>query len=226
MMTVLQTLPLPQIGLCTDVDLYVRTPEGSAAWWSFDESAVVLGAGDWVTTDTYFGVFSTGKWSRHTTVGEVEIVAGVSGDVEVEAVHDRSGHGPRVVASGRSTGERGEVVLPLRLHDVGDGHVFLRVRAHRDGARFHSMAVRTSEAPQRDVRLGVSVTTFNRPEYVGANVRRLDAYLGRRDDLGDKVRLLVVDNADNLELAPTEHLDRAPSCRTRTWAGRAGSPAG
>ena len=74
---------------------------------------MVLDAGDWVTTDTYFGVVPTGKWRRHTTVGEVEIVAGVTGDVEVEAVHNRAGHGERVVAVGRSTAglERGRAQL-------------------------------------------------------------------------------------------------------------------
>jgi GT2 family glycosyltransferase len=204
MTATLQTLPTPQIGLCTELEMYVCTHRG--AWWSFDESAAVLGAGDWITTDTYFGVFSCGKWRRHTTIERVEIVVGVTGDVEAEVVHRREGHGDRVVAVGRSRSGAAEVVLPLDLADLDEGHVFVWVRAHEDGCRFRSLTVRTADEPAREVRLGISVTTYNRQSYVTANAARLDRYVAARDDLGEIVRLQVIDNAANAALDPTTHL--------------------
>ena len=201
-MFVIQTLPTPQLGLCTDIKLYVR-PFGGA-WYSFTEAAVVLDAGDWVTTDTYFGVIPTAKWARHTSVRRMEVVVGVAGDVDVEAVHNRLHFEGRVIAAERHVGGTGEVVLQLPdVSTLVEGHVFIRVRARSDGSRLRSIVVRSPDQPQREVRLGASITTFNRPEYVRSNVARLDDFVGKRTDLGDRLRLQVVDNARNLELEPT-----------------------
>lgn len=204
-MFTLQTLPMPRVGLCTEAQMYVR-PNGRA-WYSYSEAAVILNAGDGVTTHTYFGVVPTGKWARHTALRSVEIVVGVAGDVEVEAVHYRRHVEPRVVAVGRHDGTSGEVILPLPdLATLAEGHVFLRVRAHGDGVRMRSMTVRTAQEPLRDVRLGVSVTTFNRRDYVRANVGRLDDYVAQRPDVANSVRLQIVDNARNLDLDPCSAL--------------------
>ena len=67
-MFTLQTLPMPRVGLCTEAQMYVR-PNGRA-WYSYSEAAVILNAGDGVTTHTYFGVVPTGKWARHTDVAQ------------------------------------------------------------------------------------------------------------------------------------------------------------
>ena len=204
-MFTLQTLPMPRVGLCTDVLLYVR-PTGRA-WYSYSDSAVILNAGDGVSTDTYFGVVPTGKWARHTTLRSVEIVVGVGGDVEVQAVHYQRHVEPRVVTVGRHDGTSGEVVLPLPdLATLAEGHVYLRVRALGDGAQMHSMTVRTAQEPRREVRLGISITTFNRADYVRANVGRLDDYVARYPEVGANVRLQIVDNARSLDLEPCSAL--------------------
>ena len=200
-MFTLQTLPMPQVGLCSDVSLYVRPLGG--AWYSFTESAVLLNAGDGVATDTYFGSVPTAKWMRHTNVRHVEIVVGVEGDVDVEAVQHRRHFEPRVLAAGCHQGSSGELTLRLpELTELADGHVFIRVRARSDGSRFHSMLVRTSDVPRRAVRLGTSITTYDRGAYVRSNVAHLDAYLAGRPDVAQNLRLQIVDNARNLELEP------------------------
>ena len=91
--------------------------------------------------------------------------------------------------------------------------MFLRVRAHGDGSRFRSMTVRTGDEPRRDVRLG-TVGDHVQPTAVRREPTSLvsTTISSSRDDLGDRVRLLVVDNASNLELEPTDahrHAGRA-----------------
>ncbi len=200
-MHLIQTLPWPTVGLCTDTSLYVRTHRG--AGYSFPDRAVLLNAGDWCSTDTYFGLVPTAKWGRHTGVGEFQIVAEVAGDVDVEVVHNRKHFGARVVAAARHRDGSGRVVLTLPvLADLADGHVFIRVRAREDGCRFLGMIARTADAPVRDVRLGVSITTFNREDYVRANVSRLDGFVAQRPGLAEHVRLQLIDNGRNLELDP------------------------
>jgi len=191
-------LPTPSVDLCSDVELYVRLE--SNARYSFVERAVVMDAGDAVTTDTYFGVIPVGKWHRHTSIRNVEVVIETDGEVEVEVIHQRPQHSARVVAIGHGTGDV-TVALPS-IDELADGHAFVRVIARGDAVRFRGLTTRTSDEPARDVRVGISITTFNRQGYVQANVARTDAYLAERPELADHVRLVVVDNGRNLELEP------------------------
>jgi len=200
-MHVIQTLPWPTIGLCTDPALYVRTHRG--AGYSFPERAVLLNAGDWCSTDTYFGVIPTAKWARHTAISRLEIVVDVVGQVDIEAVHNRNHFGSRVVAAEGQTEGSGSVTLVLPpMPELADGHVFVRVRARQDGCRLRGLTVHVPGEPLREVRLGVSITTFNRQEYVRANVARLDQFIRGHPELAGHVQLQLVDNGRNLQLDP------------------------
>ncbi len=57
----------------------------------------------------------------------------------------------------------------------------------------------TSQAPEREVRLGVSITTFNRQEYVLKTIERLVALESSEPSVHGHLHVLVVDNARNLE---------------------------
>lgn len=219
-MVVLQSLPLPSVGLCTDVDLYVRAQRG--AWYSFEESAVLLQEGGLVSTDTYFGLIPVGKWFRHTTIRQVDLVLNVEGDVEVEAVHNRMHHAPRIVATGEHRGGPGELTLTLpSLDELVSGHVFVKVRSRRGDSRLTALSARTEQAPPREAHLGVGITTFNRQPYVRGNIARVEAFAAHRPDVGRQLRVLVVDNAQNLEI-DTESLDVTRVVPNRNLGGAGG----
>ena len=57
----------------------------------------------------------------------------------------------------------------------------------------------TSQVPEREVRLGVSITTFNRQEYVLKTIERLVALESSEPSVHGHLHVLVVDNARNLE---------------------------
>ena len=57
----------------------------------------------------------------------------------------------------------------------------------------------TSDAPAREVRLSLSITTFNRQQYVKKTVGNVLHLIQSIDSLRDSVRILVVDNARNVQ---------------------------
>jgi GT2 family glycosyltransferase len=202
---VLHSLPRPAIGLCTDVSLYLKLHGG--ARYSFSESAAALNAGDAVSTDTYFGVVPAGKWFRHSGVRTIVIDVDVEGAVDVEVVQARAHHAPRTIAATVVNGNAAVSVWLPPLEDIGDGHLFLRVRAIEDDVRFRTARVWTPDPPRRPVRLVLSMTTYNREDYVRSNVARLDHFLAERPDVAESVRMVVVDNGRNLKLPETHTLE-------------------
>jgi galactofuranosylgalactofuranosylrhamnosyl-N-acetylglucosaminyl-diphospho-decaprenol beta-1,5/1,6-galactofuranosyltransferase len=187
----LQRLVLPREGFA-EPELYVRT-SGPA---SLAAGAVALDAGGTATFDTSFGAFAAGRWRRLTSVGGVRVVVDGAGDAEVEVVGVRRGRhaAETTVARGRLGEEIG--VGDLRSSEFGT--FWVRVRA-TGTATVSGGRWTTGDAPRRDVRLSLSITTFNRQQYVTATVRDVLALLDEEPSLREAVRVLVVDNARNVE---------------------------
>ena len=172
--------------------LYLR--EAGAVQRS-DQSAEV-GAGGVLSFDTSFGVFHAGRWRRLTTVDRlaVRVVATGAGRAEVVAVTRGR---EQVIASAELANE------PLNLM-VGSlqaatwGVLYVRIVAtgvcHVQHVEWH-----TDVAGEHDVRLSLSITTFNRQAYVVPTVTKVLNLVRGLDALRGRVRVLVVDNANNVD---------------------------
>jgi len=162
---------------------------------------VVLGPRGLVQFDSYFNALSIGRWLRHTTVRSVVVQVCASGAARFEVVHDRPGMSPVVVATSEFCSpvpEIHELAVPP-LDELGDGFLFVRMTTSGAAAALTAGAWCTSEEPERDVRLSVVITTYNRPHDVGENVARLVGALDE-PDLAANVDIVIVDNACNLDL--------------------------
>lgn len=163
---------------------------------------LVLGDGGSASFDTSFGVFHAGRWRRLTTVDSLEVRVRASGigRAEVVAVN---GVTETVVASGELP--RGEgcpefvsMALPA-LAASRHGVYFVRVVAAGGEVCMTGGEWVTSDAPAREVRLSLSITTFNRQQYVKKTVGNVLHLIENIDSLRDSVRILVVDNARNVQ---------------------------
>jgi galactofuranosylgalactofuranosylrhamnosyl-N-acetylglucosaminyl-diphospho-decaprenol beta-1,5/1,6-galactofuranosyltransferase len=188
------TLPGPSTGEPT---LYARLHGTTRVV----EDGIVLGPRGSVTFDTSFGVFAAGRWRRLTTVNDlaVRVRASGIGIAEVVAV---SGGVETVVASAslpRGEGSPTSIVLSVPdLQPSRDGAYFVRVVAHDGEVCMTGGEWVTNDAPARDVRLSLSITTFNRQQYVTATVTNVLRLIAATESLRDRVRVLVVDNARNI----------------------------
>ena len=195
----LQHLLLPSLERATVADLYARCHGG--AWCSYVDGTVHLPAGSWVELDTYFGGFPVGKWRRHTDVGAVELEVRLAGEVEVEVVLHHPHRATRVVAAERIASLEASThrLGPFPLADLGDGLLFVRLRAIGSSI-FAGGAVLPVGPPPAEVRLGIVITTFNRPDYLGRNMAALRQLFADQPDLARRIRVLVVDNGGNAEV--------------------------
>lgn len=198
--------PAPQFGEPT---LYVRTT-GTAMFAagsgdSTSGSQVDLAAGATVTFDTSFGVFHAGRWRRLTSVDDlaVRVIAQGQGRIEVIATTYRR---DTVIASADITGTVTDVPLGS-LRAAGWGTLWVRVSATGE-CSVERIEWRTNTKPSHDVRLALSITTFNRHAYVVPTVKKVLALVRGLDALRGRVRVLVVDNANNVDFgeSPTDDL--------------------
>lgn len=193
MTQLLQRLVVPRHG-CPEPLLYVRTGEGAR----LTDGEVVLAKGGIATFDTSFGAFAAGRWHRLTTVGALSLVVDGTGQADVEIL-ETVGDGERTVAMGRLGAEI--AVGDLRL--LNRGVLWVRVRA-TEAATVTGGRWTTTGVAERDVRLSLSITTFNRQQYVTATVRNVLALLDEVQSLRNSLRVLVVDNARNVSFDAPE----------------------
>lgn len=189
------TLPTPEFA---EPLLYLRTT-GDAR---IVPGGVVLGGGSKATFDTSFGVFHAGRWRRLTSVNSLSVKVRASGMglAEVVAVN---GSRETVVASQplpRGEGSPDHVLLELpSLGTSADGVYYVRVTAEGGEVCMTGGEWVTKDAPSHDVRLSLSITTFNRQQYVKKTVGNVLQLIERIESLRDAMRILVVDNARNVE---------------------------
>ena len=186
--------------------LYVREKGGVTRG---DESAALV-AGAELSFDTSFGVFHAGRWRRLTSVGSVvaRVVATGSGRVEVVSVHRGR---ERVVASA-VLGVHSIDLAVGSLRDTQFGMLYVRIVA-TGACEVHRVEWRTDSPATHDVRLSLSITTFNRQAYVIPTVKKVLALVRSLPDLNGRVRVLVVDNANNVDFdePPCDDLNVVPN---------------
>jgi len=195
---ILQNLNLPRENT-TEPLLYVRS-DGDVQ--VVGEQAV-LRKGAELSFDTSFGVFAAGRWRRLTKIHDlaVTVVASGSGRIEVVGVIEGM-FGLRsvetVVASANIASSGTTKVEIPDFVATNHGTYFVRVSAEQGDVTVSRGFWSTRTLAAREVRLSLSITTFNRQDYVKptvASVLRLEKSVG---SLNGKLRVLVVDNARNI----------------------------
>lgn len=169
--------------------LYVRAPEDSLA-----SDGLRLGAGETATFDTAFGVFAAGRWSRLTSVSNLTASMDVTGRCRIDLIAYANG-----VDTVVATTETGCSVTCDNTREVGAESFFVSVTALDGGVVVRGGEWSTTSTPERDVRLGVAITTFNRQEYVLATIDKLVHIESTVPNVRGHLKVLVVDNARNLQ---------------------------
>ena len=169
--------------------LYARCRDGDIT-----ADGIALASGGKVTFDTAFGVFSAGRWSRLTNLADLGVRMRITGPALVELVAYADGVDTVVAASVEET-----ELWCDDVRAVGAESFYVAVTALADGVVVHGGEWVTRTAPVREVRLGVAITTFNRQQYVLATIASLVALEANDPAVRGRLRVVVVDNARNLE---------------------------
>jgi GT2 family glycosyltransferase len=161
----------------------------------------VLADGGALSFDTSFGVFAAGRWRRVSQVNNLSVSVRASG-VGIAEVVVVNGKTESVVATAqlpRGEGSPTSVILTVPdLQASADGTYYVRVTAVGGEVCMTGGEWVTQDAPRHEVRMSLSITTFNRQEYVRKTVHNVLDLVRDNAALNGKVRVLVVDNAQNV----------------------------
>ena len=194
----LQRLILPR-DETTEPLLYVRS-QGDV---SFANENAMLVKGAEISFDTSFGVFAAGRWRRLTSVDYLSVTVHASGSGRIELVGVSSvARGvslrEKIVASaGISSSGKTTIEVP-DFAKTSIGTYFVRVSAEQSDVVVSGGEWTTTTTAPREVRLSLSITTFNRQDYVKPTVAKVLQLVESVDLLRDRMRILVVDNARNI----------------------------
>lgn len=203
--TLLQRSLLPARDMAEPL-LYVR--ESGAI--NRDDAVARLSSDAVLSFDTTFGMFHAGRWRRLTNVDVLTARVFASGSGRAEVVSMARGR-EQVIASADLSEPSVDLHLGSLRHSE-HGVLFVRVVATGQ-CEVHRVEWRTDTVRSREVRLNLSITTFNRQDYVIPTVKKVLGLVRSLDDLRGRVRILVVDNANNVDFRepPSDDLTVIPN---------------
>ena len=165
------------------------------------EGGAVLADGGALSFDTSFGVFAAGRWRRVSQVNNLSVSVRASG-LGIAEVVVVNGKTESVVATAQlPRGEGSPTSVMLNVPDLqasANGTYYVRVTAIGGEVCMTGGEWVTQDAPRHEVRMSLSITTFNRQEYVRKTVHNVLDLVSDNAALNGKVRVLVVDNAQNV----------------------------
>ena len=190
------SLPRPET---TEPLLYVRG-DGDV---QISDSRAVLRRGAEISFDTSFGVFAAGRWRRLTTIENLFAIISASGSgrVEIVGVENKlfgSIQKEKIVASASISSSGATLVEVPNFGERKFGTYFVRVSAEESDVVVTGGHWSTTTKAARETRLSLSITTFNRQDYVKPTVAKVLHLEKTVETLRGKMRVLVVDNARNI----------------------------
>jgi len=205
MLNIIHRLTLPSVGLVTDLSLYVRLFDRGE--YLFSEREIRFDRRSSVVFDTYFNSFSAGKWMRHTQLETLVLRVEVRGRFLLRWIENRPMSPPAIVAEKLAENDNMQwVELELPVERLAGGSLFLSAYCtSRDGV-LRDACYATYNEPERLVRVGIVITTFNRKDYIRGNLARLRIAAGNDPIFKRMFHVVVVDNAENLVLESSEFL--------------------
>lgn len=183
---------------------YLRT-EGSV---HYDENGMFLQKYSNVQFDTYYNAFSLPLWQKKVGIKNIALQIAGSGQIEIELWEvlrsrlDVSSYGyPRKRLTKRVVDltEESENIFELNIENDMEysGLIYPKIIALED-AKITDLSWETADSQRRAVKLGISVTHFNRKQYVIPAIKRIKEHLLDATEWHDKIDFVVVDNSQNI----------------------------
>lgn len=204
-LTELQPFTYPEVGICTERELYVRT--AGAVGLSRSKGIVEFGNGGAAFFNTYFNLFSIGKWQRYCDLKDIRLVLEGQGRFEVSVfLAPPESSFERIFCDIQTLvpDEPFEIDLSTASALVKGGVLYFELRAFGD-ARLTGGAWKTAQRPLRTPELMLSITTFRREEAVRQSVVRFENFIASSPHK-DHIHLTVVDNGKSADLTPSQYV--------------------
>lgn len=210
----LQRAVFPKIGVCTERELYFRINQFANI--DMVNSVIYLEKLGILYTDTYFNGFSIGKWKKHTNIEDLGVILKFKGKIKVKFYQHRLYYSYRALKEIYFESDNiKEIKIPLEFwENLEEGMLAFDIEG-LESSEIYNFGYYTDTKPLNKINLGVSITHFNRKDYVLPALERLKEELLSDKNFIDKVSIYVVDNSKNLPnvegvtIIPNENLGGA-----------------
>ncbi len=171
-------------------ELYVR-----GDFKTMPDGSMRLGCGDNVSTDTYFGALSVGKWSKYTDIDNIRLSIILSGTMRI-TVHHIYLKDPEVVHSNKADKPKvkDDIVTEMMVRTVGkvrkqfdipvfdSGLVYFTISDVRKESFVFSACYITDRERVANVHLALNICTYNRFDYLKKNIELIKTELLNTSD--------------------------------------------
>lgn len=158
----------------------------------YDDRIVFLERGDYIDFSTYFNAFSARKWKTYTTLNNFLIKINGIGKFKVEIYSYQLG---KKGALKDAITFKNEIIMPVDLDDTDCDLIGVRLIAESEMSIFYTGGFWTlAEATLSRKRIGISICTFKREQYILKNLEILNSFC----KVHSEFNITVIDNGRTL----------------------------
>jgi hypothetical protein len=202
---------MPNLAFGAPEDMYVRLNNDNVHAL-FSEGFLLFDAGGRASFDTFFNSITVGSWKTHTAVQDLLLHLRGTGRFIVRIGIRRIGDANRWLAEHVVTlSQDSDVQIDLDCWaNLESGMLYFALEALEAGS-LRAGHFATCSAPQRDVKLGIVITHFNRKQWVLPAIARIRNELLSDPLYKGRIELVVVDNSQNITLDESEGITLLPN---------------
>lgn len=214
---VIQKILFPQIGRCTEQQMYFRAANerqekkkgivsAGKIKYHYSERRLLLKKGEAVRFDTYFNGFSIDKWKKYTCLDHLFLCLNLQGRIKVTLVSRYLLHENTIEKILSETiveaGSRQNISFD---YDIGHakGMLAFELEALSEEGTLYGGAYCSEIAKEklRNVKIGLGICTFRREDYIEKNLRILKKEIMENKDcaLYGHLEVFISDNGKSLD---------------------------
>ncbi|GAB2025146.1 hypothetical protein OfM1_12170 [Lactovum odontotermitis] len=168
-----------------------------------------------VSFDSYYNYFSVPLWKKKVGIQSASFLISGSGKVKIEFFEYTENYINLLLDSVEfDLNSEDKYIFELNVQDAKhSGLIFPKITALED-VSIKSMKWETKDSIKRTVKLGISITHFNRKNYVVPAIKRIKENLLDKQEWHDKIDFVVVDNSKNITVEESQGVQIIPNENT------------
>ena len=207
----IQHLVMPNMAFGAPEEMYVRL-SNDRVHALMSEGRLLFDAGGRASFDTFFNSVTVQAWKDNTAVADLQLHLRGTGRFIVRLGLHRIGHAQRWLQEQVVTlNPESDLILDVQSWaKLESGMLYFALEALEPGS-LTSGHFATCTAPQRDVKLGIVITHFNRKQWVLPAIARIRDELLSDPRYQGRIELIVVDNSQNITQEEAQGITLIPN---------------
>ncbi|MDR0297282.1 MAG: glycosyltransferase [Streptococcaceae bacterium] len=194
-MEVIQNFIFPSEKTLASKEMFFRFEEGIKE----QNNELLLSQDAQVKFDTYYNALSAAFWKKKVGISSVELLISGAGVINVELCMLDSNDCETVLEKRELTlTEECQTIFRVSFEGLDNVLLYPKITSSAVHSTITGMSWITNQSKRRKVKLGISITHFDRKAYVIPAIKRIKEALLDNPEWQEKIDLVVVDNSKNI----------------------------